>query len=166
MIADAIRTLFAYQMQEDRRLWDGAIMSLPEPAFKVDTAYSWGTLQRECAHVVDVMHASLERLHGIKIATVAITMEDPTREQIRAAWDRVEARWARYMAELDDRQFAREIDIVYRDTAMTTPVWQTIFHVLNHNTLHRAEMRQMIAAIGGSAGADLRFVDYCLAISD
>ena len=62
--------------------------------------------------------------------------------------------------------FTREIDIVYRDTAMTTPVWQTIFHVFNHNTLHRAEMRQMIAAIGGSAGADLGFVDYCLAISD
>lgn len=166
MIADAIRTLFEYQMQEDRRLWDGEIMALPESAFKIDTGYSWGTLQRECAHVVDVMHASLERLHGIKVTSVAVTTDDPSREQMRAAWDRVEAGWKRYMTELNDQQFTREIDIVYRDTAMTTPVWQTIFHVFNHNTLHRAEMRQMIAAIGGSAGADLGFVDYCLAISD
>jgi len=165
MIADAIRMLVDYQMREDRRLWREAIMTLPEPAFTVDTGYSWGTLQRECAHVVDVMQASLERLHGIKEPTVAITIDDPTREQVRAAWDGVEARWKRYMAELDDQQFIREIDIVYRDTAMTTPVWQTIFHVLNHNTLHRAEMRQMIAAIGGNAGADRSFSAHCLARS-
>ena len=166
MIADAIRSLFEYQIQEDRRLWDEAIMALPEPAFKIDTGYSWGSLQRECAHVVDVMHASLERLHGIKAATVAVTMDDPTREQIRAAWDRVEASWTRYMAALDDRQFSREIDIVYRDTAMKTPVWQTIFHFLNHNTLHRAEMRQMIAALGGSAGPDRSFSAHCLEHSE
>ena len=102
MIADAIRTLFEYQIQEDRRLWDVAIMALPESAFKIDTGYSWGSLQRECAHVVDVMHASLERLHGIKAASVAVTTDDPSREQMRAAWDRVEARWKRYVSKLDD----------------------------------------------------------------
>ncbi|MCY4061405.1 MAG: DinB family protein [Chloroflexi bacterium] len=165
MMADAIRTLFEYQIMEDRRLWDGAIMALPETAFKIDTAYSWGTMQRECTHVVDEMHASLERLHGIKTATVAVTMEDPTREQVRATWDRVEAQWMAYMAELDDARFQQQIDIVYRDTAMTTPVWQTIFHVFNHNTLHRAEMRQMIAVIGGRAEVDRSFGARCLANS-
>ena len=42
MIADMVRSLFAFQIREDRRLWDEAIMTLPEPAFKVDTGYSWG----------------------------------------------------------------------------------------------------------------------------
>ena len=163
MIADAIRMLFDYQMREDRRLWHEAIMALPESAFIVDTGYSWGTLQRECAHVVDVMHASLQRLHGIKGTTVAVTTDDPTREQIKAAWDIVGAQWRSYIGALDDQQFTRAIDIVYRETAMTTPVWQTIFHVLNHNTLHRAEMRQMVAALGGSAGADRNFSAHCLA---
>lgn len=165
MIAAAIRTLFDYQLREDRRLWHEAIMPLPEAAFTMDTGYSWGTLQRECAHVVDVMHASLQRLHGIKDTTVAVTIDDPAREQIRTAWDGVEAQWQSYMAELDDRQFSSEIDIVYRETAMTTPVWQTIFHCLNHNTLHRAEMRQMVVALGGSAGADRSFSAYCLEVS-
>ena len=40
---------------------------------------------------------------------------------------------------------------LYRDTEMTVPTWWTIFHVFNHNTLHRAEMRQMVAALGGPA---------------
>ncbi len=165
MIAVAIRSLFEYQIQEDRRLWDSAIMALPEPAFKVDTGYSWGTLQRECVHVVDVMHHSWQRLQGMKVTTAAITSDDPNREQVRAAWDRVEARWQSYMTNLDDQRFTREIDIVYRDTAMTTPVWQTIFHFFNHNSLHRAEMRQMVAAIGGRAEPELGFSAYCLARS-
>ena len=150
MIADAIRTLFEYHITEDRRLWNDAIMALPERAFTTDTGYSWGTLQREAAHVVDVMQASLERLHGVKQPTAAVTMDDPTREQVRAAWDKAEAGWTRYMAGLDDRQFLREIDIVYRDTPMRTPAWQTIFHCLNHNALHRAEMRQMVLALGAA----------------
>ena len=83
MTADMIRMLSAYQMQEDRRLWDEAIMALSEPAFKVDTGYSWLTLQAECAHVVDVMHHSLERLHGIQRISAAVTIADPTRAQLR-----------------------------------------------------------------------------------
>lgn len=165
MTADMIRSLFAYQIREDRRLWDEAIMTLPEAAFKVDTGYSWGTLQAECAHVVDVMHRSLERVHGIKSTSAAATIGDPSRAQIREIWDAVEAQWQSYVAALDDQTFQREIEIIYRETAMTTPVWQTIFHFFNHNTLHRAEMRQMVAVLGGAANPDMPFSDYCLASS-
>ena len=63
------------------------------------------------------------------------------------------------MSELDDLKARREIDIVYRDTAMRTPLWQTIFHFFNHNTLHRAEMRQMVALLGGPADSDRGFLD-------
>lgn len=162
MNAEMVRSLFAYQTREDRRLWDEAIMTLPEPAFKVDTFYSWGSLQAECVHVVDVMHRSLQRVHGIKSTTAVVTIDDPARAQIREIWDAVEARWQAYISALDDQTFQREIEIIYRETAMTTPVWQTIFHFFNHNTLHRAEMRQMVAALGGAANADLAFIDYCL----
>lgn len=165
MTADMIRSLFAYQMREDRRLWDEAIMALPEQAFKVDTGYSWRTLQAECAHVVDVMHRSLQRVHGIKSTTAVFTTDDLARGQIREIWDAVEAQWQSYISALDDQTFQREIEIIYRDTAMTTPVWQTIFHFFNHNTLHRAEMRQMVLSLGGAANPDLPFIDYCLASS-
>ncbi len=162
MNATMVRSLFAYQMQEDRRLWDEAIMALPEPAFKVDTGYSWRTLQAECVHVVDVMHRSLQRVHGIKSTTAVVTIDDPARAQIREIWDAVEAQWQAYISALDDQTFQREIEIIYRETAMRTPVWQTIFHFFNHNTLHRAEMRQMVAALGGAAHPDSPFIDHCL----
>ena len=162
MIADMVRSLFAFQIREDRRLWDESIMTLPETAFKVDTGYSWGSLQAECVHVVDVMHLSLQRVHSIKSTSAAVTIGDPTRAQIREIWDAVEGQWQAYISALDDQTFQREIEIIYRETAMTTPVWQTIFHFFNHNTLHRAEMRQMVAALGGAANPDFPFIDYCL----
>ena len=107
------------------------------------------------------MHRSLQRVHSIKSTTAAVTIDDPTRAQIRAIWDAVEAQWQTYISALDDQTFQREIEIIYRETAMTMPVWQTIFHFFNHNTLHRAEMRQMVAALGGAANPDLPFIDYC-----
>ena len=162
MTADIVRALFEYQIREDRRLWDEAILPLAESSFKVDTGYSWETLQRECVHVVDAMHSSLECIHGIKSTTVAVTIDDPTRPQVREIWDKVEAEWKSYIAQLDDREFQREVDIVYRDTAMTVPVWQKIFHVFNHNTLHRAEMRQMVAFLGDSVDFGMSFSDHCL----
>lgn len=165
MSAEIARAIFAWQTREDRRLWDGAIMALPEPAFTIDTGYSWGSLQRECVHVVDVMQASLERVQSIKQTTSAVATEDPTRVQVRAIWDRVEADWRSWFARLDDRGFQQELEIVYRDTAMTVPVWQTIFHFFNHNTLHRAEMRQMVAQLGGAAEPERSFSAYCLARS-
>ena len=165
MKALIVRAIFEYQMAEDRRLWDEAIAPLEEEAFGFDTGYSWGSLQHECVHVVDVMQHSLERVRGYKVMTAAFAVENPTRAQIRAVWDQVEAQWTRYMAELDDETVGRNVDIVYRGAAMTTPVWQTIFHFFNHNTLHRAEMRQMIAQLGGASGSDRSFSAHCLAIA-
>jgi uncharacterized damage-inducible protein DinB len=158
-----VRSLFAYQTQEDRRLWNEAIMTLPASAFTIDTGYSWGSLQAECVHVIDVMQHSLQRVQSLKSISAAVTIANPTRAQIRQIWDAVETQWRAYFSALDDQTFQREIDIVYRDTAMTTPVWQTIFHFFNHNTLHRAEMRQMVTALGGAANADSPFINYCLA---
>ncbi|MCY3796278.1 MAG: DinB family protein [Chloroflexi bacterium] len=165
MTADIVRAIFEYQIAEDRRLWAEAIMPLSEESFRHDTGYSWGSLQRECVHVVNVMQHSLDRVRGIKVMTAALTIEDPPREQVRAAWDRVEAHWTRYIDQLDDEIVQRDVDIVYRERAMTTPVWQTIFHFFNHNTLHRAEMRQMVALLGGAANPDRGFIVYCLARS-
>lgn len=165
MTAEIVRAIFEYQIAEDRRLWDEAIMPLSEESFRRDTGYSWGSLQRECVHVVNVMQHSCDRVRGVKVVSAAVTVDDPTREQVRAVWDQVEAQWARYMDQLDDHTVQRDVDIVYRDTAMTTPVWQTIFHFFNHNTLHRAEMRQMVALIGGAAHSDVSFIAHCLAKS-
>ena len=162
MNTDFVRTLFEYQIGEDRRLWDAVISPLDNSLFAIDTGYSWGSLQRECVHVVDTMHAYLERINGIKQVTKAFKLEDPDKAQVREMWDAVEAKWKSYMAALDDLEFHRRVDIVYRETEMTAPVWNIVLQVFNHNTLHRAEMLQMVAVLREPVDFSLGFAQYCL----
>ena len=162
MNSSIVRTVFAYQLYEDRRLWDEVIMPLDESLFYVDTGYSWGSLQRESAHVIDAMHGYMQRLHGSKQIAKAFAVDNPNRALVRERWDAVEAEWGSYIARFDDREFDRLVDTVYRDTLIAVPVWQLVFQVFNHNTLHRAEMLQIVAALTEPLVFDASFARYCV----
>lgn len=162
MKSDLVKTIFAYQLQADRRMWDEVIMPLDESLFYVDTGYSWGSLQRESAHVIDAMHGYMRRLHGSKQIAKAFAVDNPDRAQVRDRWDAVEAEWRAYIASFDDREFDRLVDTVYRETLITVPVWQLVFQVFNHNTLHRAEILQIAAALAAPLDFDASFARYCI----
>lgn len=157
-----VRTIFDFQVHEDRRLWDDAILPLEDRLFTVDTGYSWGSLQRETVHVVDAMHRYLQRIHGVKHVTEAISIDDPSQVQIRAKWDDLEALWRSYLETLDGREFYRRVDTIYRGERVTVPVWNLIFQIFNHNTLHRAEMLHMIATLRRAVDFDMSFAQFCL----
>ena len=162
MKSDLAKTVCAYQFREDRRLWHEVIMPLDEPLFYVDTGYSWGSLQRECAHVIDAMHGYMQRLHGSKQIAKAFAHANPDRAQVRERWDAVEADWKAYLTRFDEREFDRELETVYRDTVIAVPVWQLLFQVCNHNTLHRAEILQIVAALREPVDFDMSFARYCM----
>ena len=46
--------------------------------------------------------------------------------------DSVVAVWHSYIADLDDREFERQIDVIYRNAPTIVSVWNMIFHVFNH----------------------------------
>ena len=138
-----------------------SVRPLDENLFYADTGYSWGSLQRECAHVIDAMHGYMQRLHGSKQVTRAFATNDPDRSLVRERWDAVESEWKSYMARFDDREFDRMVDTVYRDKPITVPAWQLVFQVFNHNTLHRAEMLQIVAAVKEPVDIDLSFASFC-----
>ena len=166
MKSDLVKTIFAYQMLEDRRLWDEVIMPLDESLFYADTGYSWGSLQRECAHVIDAMHSYRQRLRGSKQVSKAFAVDNPDRAQVRERWDAVEAEWKTYIARFDDREFDRMVETVYRDRLIAVPAWQLVFQVFNHNTLHRAEILQIVAALAAPVELDASFARYCMRFAE
>lgn len=166
MKSDLVKTVFAYQMREDRRLWDEVIMPLDESLFCADTGYSWGSLQRECAHVIDAMHGYMQRLRGSKQIGEAFDMDDPDRSLVRERWDAVEAEWSAYIARFDEREFDRRVETIYRDTIIAVPAWQLVFQVFNHNTLHRAEILQIVATLAEPVEFDASFARYCMRNAD
>ena len=162
MSVDFMRQLFDWLCHEDRRLWDDDIAPLDQRFFRADTGYSLGSLQQTTAHVVDVMAQNLTRLRFGEPTTPTFTDDAPSRVAIRQAWDEAEAGWRDYLGAMDAAEFSRGNAIVYRETAMTVPNWQIISHVINHNTLHRAEMRDMLLRLGRKPALEISFARYCL----
>lgn len=161
MKSELTKSIFAYQMREDSRLWREVIMPLPENLFYVDTGYSWGSLQRECAHVIDAMQGYMQRLHGSQQVVKLFAKDMPGRAGLREHWQAVASEWRAYMRRFDDAEFERRVQTVYRDTRITAPAWQLVFQVFNHNTLHRAEMLQIVAVLTGEPIAFERgFADF------
>ena len=155
MSVEFMRQLFDWTRHADRRLWDEAIAPLDDALFQHDTGYSLGSLQCETAHVVDVMDTSLQRIQGIKHPRPPFNSDAPPIAVIRDAWDAAETRWQAFMRALDAESFGRRIDVIYRETPMNIPTWQLIFHVINHNTLHRAEMLGMLSRLNRPADPDI-----------
>ena len=162
MSVDFMRQLFDWLCHEDRWLWDEGIAPLDERLFRLDTGYSLGSLRATTTHVVDVMAQNLRRLQSDEPTPPTFDNETPCRDEIRQAWDGAEAGWRAYIEALDAAEFQRGNQIVYRQTAMTVPNWQIMFHVINHNTLHRAEMLDMISRLGAPLDLDISLARYCM----
>ena len=160
MKTDFVRTLFDYQVFEDRRVWDEAIMPLSEAQFTVDTGYSWGTLQRECVHVIDVMHDSLRRAGGRATFESLTWPEAPTRAMVHDQWDRMEADWLAFLADLDADGFQQVVTVNYRNRPVSIPVWNIIHQMINHGTIHRVEMLKMVAELDQPVTFDLSLMQY------
>ena len=156
-----MRQLFDWLCHEDRRLWDEGIAPLDERLFRAETGYSLGSLQLTTAHVVDVMAQNLTRLRFGEPTSPTFAAYAPSRSEIRRVWDEAEAGWRAYLGGMDAAEFTRGNAIVYRETAMTVPNWQIISHVINHNTLHRAEIVDMLLRLGQKPALEISFARYC-----
>ncbi len=154
-----IKTLFEFNFWENRRVWDLAIMPLTEAQFTQDTGYSWGTLQRECVHVMDGECNWLKRAQSQQPQSLEFA-DYPTRERCRARWDTIEQDWQVFLTTLDESTFFGPARFQFRGKEATRPRWQILFHVLNHGTLHRAEMLKMVAEISGPVDFDLSMMQY------
>ncbi len=160
MKTDFVRTLFDYQQFEDRRVWDEAIVPLGEAQFTQDTGYSWGTLERECTHVISVMHDSLHRAQGHAEFTSLVWPDSPSRAAVREQWDQIEAAWHTFLADLDSEGFHQIVNINYRGRPVTIPVWNVICQMINHGTIHRVEMLKMVAELDQPVNFDLSLMQY------
>ena len=160
MKTDFVRGLFDYQVFEDRCVWDEAIMPLTEAQFTQDTGYSWGTLQRECVHVINVIHDSLQRAQGHVQFDSLSWPDSPNRAHVRQQWDETEATWKNFLADLDGIGFHREVNVIYRDQPVIIPVWNVICQMINHGTIHRVEMLKMVAELNQPVTFDLSLMQY------
>ena len=157
---DFANKLMEFNFWESRRVWDVVITPLTDEQFTQDTGYSWGSIQRECIHIMNGEWGWLQRARGIAQSDRLAFEDFVERQAVRQKWDDIQQAWESFMAELTTETFFQPCRFDFRGQQAVIPTWNIIFHVVNHGTIHRAEILRMVADVNEPADIDLSLMQY------
>lgn len=148
MRVDTVHVLYDYHFGLNRQVWDQSIMALTDDDFTKELPYSLGSIRNHCVHVIGVDERWFTRIYNElggepRPLPARLNVEDfPTRERVRAEWDRVERFMHEVLGLLTDELLQKTItfDMPHRGGMKTNQLWQIVAHVVNHGTDHRAQM--------------------------
>ncbi|MBI1941325.1 MAG: DinB family protein [Acidobacteria bacterium] len=159
-----LRELFEYNYwARDRQF--RACEPLTEEQFLRPMGSSYSSLRDTLAHLLFAEWIWLERWRG-KSPTAQEAREfapekSPTLDAIRDRWHGVESGVRDYLAGLNEEALRGSLS--YRNLegeTWTYPLWQTLIHVINHQTYHRGQVTTLLVQLGAKPVS----VDYLVAI--
>lgn len=153
MNAGDFRNLYEYHFDSNRKIWERCIVPLTDNAFKQKVNYSVGSIRNQTVHMMNVDERWFCGLRGVEIPPFINPTTYKTREAIREKWDEVETMMRAYLSTLTDEDL--------KQTFEKWTVWQTLFHVVNHGTDHRAQLLSALHTAGAATFAqDYFFFAY------
>jgi uncharacterized damage-inducible protein DinB len=140
---EMVRTLFAYDAAQWRRVWKSVETLTPEQ-FAQETPYSHGSVRSQLFHVTEVAERWLRGLHGDANAYhFKLNPDDyATPEVLRAKWQEVSAATLAHVNDLPDADLEATLP------GMMGPTWHILPHLVNHGTDHRAQTLAALHALG------------------
>ena len=160
---DTLRDLFDYNYwARDRQL--EACAALTEEQFLRPMGNSFSSVRDTLAHLVAVEWVWLERWLGrspTKLDGGEYSAETfPTLGTVRERWRTVEGNMRSYLSGLQDSALERPLSYTnFKGERWTYPLWQTLVHVVNHQTYHRGQITTLLRQLGTSAPA----IDFLVA---
>jgi uncharacterized damage-inducible protein DinB len=148
MNASYFRMLFDYTYWAHRKVWV-CIEALTEAQFTQPVDYAFGSIRGQVVHTMGAERIWLSRLNGSSPTAMLAESDYPTRADVRAAWDEIEADVRAHVNALNDD--ALLTNIVYRTMKgieQRQPVYQLLAHLANHGTDHRAQTLSMLYQLG------------------
>ncbi|MCA0458086.1 MAG: DinB family protein [Chloroflexi bacterium] len=146
---DVIR-LFDYNFWANRKLW-ACVEKLSASQFDQPTDYSIGSVHEQVVHMLEVEWLWLRRVQSLPPDTFQPAAHYPTYDSIRSRWDRVEAAWREYLHNLPDGDLDGILEYTSRTDSKVyrTPLWESLYQILNHSTDHRSQTLAQIHRVGG-----------------
>lgn len=148
-----LQTLFAYNDWANRRILV-ATAGLAQEQFLAPTGLSWGSVRDVLVHALGAEWIWRVRLqHGEVPAQLPNPADFPACAALAERWEMEMVAMRAYVAGLDDAQI--NSTVTYRNTKgqpFTGVLWQTLAHVVNHGTQHRAEVAHFLTSYGCSPG--------------
>lgn len=144
---DYINMIWDYNYWAHHQLWD-SLMTISKEDFEREVNYGIGSLHKHVIHTMRAEALWLSRIKGDE--SMRWTIEDyPTRESTIEQWKLVEMDWRNFLTGLT----SSNLDELFTTTASSGTfqhkIGETLIHIANHSTDHRAQMLRLIADYGG-----------------
>ena len=139
-----IGALYRYYSWATEQVLD-AVSRLPQADFTRDVKNSHGSIRDTFTHLVWSEWIWLRRWKGESPTIVFSPTDFPTVESLRERFQAVAAERSAFLEGLESERLLQVIE--YRNVQGETwryPLWQQLFHVVNHSTYHRGQVTTML----------------------
>lgn len=150
-----LQTLYDYNYwARDQQL--KACATLREDQFLRPMGSSFSSLRDTLAHLVAAEWVWLERWKGhsptLEDAKVVAAATFPSLAAVEQRWGEVEHGVRNYLAGLTPEKLVQPLTYVnIAGERWTYPLWQTLVHIVNHQTYHRGQITTLLRQLGAKA---------------
>ena len=154
-----LRELYDYNYwARDRQL--RACAQLTPEQFLRPMGNSFSSLRDTLAHLLGAEWLWLERWRGRSPRRMLAAEEFSTLAELQERWAAVEREAREYLAGLTEKALGVSLTYInLKGETWTYPLWQTLFHVVNHQTYHRGQVTTLLRQLGAQPVQ----IDYLLA---
>jgi uncharacterized damage-inducible protein DinB len=155
-----LQELFEYNYWARNRQIE-ACGTLTQEQFLRPMDNSFSSLRDTLAHLVGAEYLWLERWRGRSPRAMFAAEEFPTLAAVRERWGTVERGLREYLAGLTEEVLTHPLSYVnLKGETWTYPLWQMLFHVVNHQTYHRGQVTTLLRQLGAQPAP----TDYLVAL--
>jgi uncharacterized damage-inducible protein DinB len=145
---EPLRALYEYNAWADGHVLDAA-SALTEAELARDLGASFGSVRGTLRHLAEAQALWLSRWTGARPAGAPLLHDTVDLATLRRAFDAAHAAQAAFLRSLEPEAFAQPCSYTdSRGAQQERPLWQSLLHVVNHGTHHRAEIAQVLTSLG------------------
>jgi uncharacterized damage-inducible protein DinB len=160
MNLELFSSFYAFNGWANRRLLE-AMKGLSQADLDRDLGGSFPSLRQTMVHIFWVEQLFLRRWRGSSTADMAEPPKFETVASIRFACEDLEREREEYLGRLTDTDLIQPIEYVdTRGNPLSTILWQSLFHLLNHSTFHRGQAASKLRQLG-IAPPSMDFIVFC-----
>lgn len=151
---DALRELYDYNYwARDRQL--EACAKLAEEQFLRPMGSSYSSLRDTLSHLLAAEWGWHERFRGRSPRSLPDWLAElRTVEALRERWKLIEADTRNYLAALSPEALTHPLTYQnHKGETWTYPLWQTLVHLVNHQTYHRGQVTTLLRQLGATPPA-------------
>jgi uncharacterized damage-inducible protein DinB len=159
MLPDVIRSLYQYNAWANRRILI-ATSELTSAQFLAPAGSSYPSVHDTLVHTMSAEWIWLSRWKGTSPSAMLEATDFPNIQSIQNRWDAIETETQQFIDQLNSSQLAGVVSYVNtRGEKWAYPLWQQMFHQVNHATQHRSEVAAILTQFDCSPG-DLDYLVY------